>query len=133
MFGAVDFRRFGENRGATSGHQTIHGVTQCRVGGNPRVTVRAAALQPDHKMACADRLSLHLIGLGQQGFHLGDAIGNGLGGATGILNGEGTQLLTGRQPLGRQQLGNLVGFTAKANHQHGSEIGVDCIAAQCPA
>ncbi len=35
------------------------------------------------------------------------------------------------QPLGRQQIGDLVGFATQADHQHRCEIGVHRITAQC--
>ncbi|MNE28429.1 hypothetical protein D3C80_1218700 [compost metagenome] len=65
MLGTVDFRSLGEDRRAPGGHQAVHGVAQCRVGGDARIAIGATALQADDQVTDADRLALHLIGPGQ--------------------------------------------------------------------
>ena len=81
MLGAIDFRGFGQDRGTAGRHQAVNGIAERRVGGDARVTVRAAALQADDQVTGADRFALHLVGLWQQCLDLLDATGDGFRGA----------------------------------------------------
>lgn len=63
VLGAVNFRGLRQNRRAARRDQPIDRVAQCRVGGDARITVRAATLQADDQVSGADRFALDLIGL----------------------------------------------------------------------
>ncbi len=64
-------------------------------------------------MARGNGFALHVVGVGQQFLDAGDAVGDGLLRAAGFLDGEGLQLLRALQPLGSQQIVDLVGLATQ--------------------
>ena len=51
MFGAVDLRRLREDRRAAVAHQNVGGGAERRIGGDPRIAVRAATLKREREFA----------------------------------------------------------------------------------
>src|SRR5690606_33659983 len=60
MFGAIDYRGFGQDADTADTSQNIDGSAQRRIGGDAGHAVRAAALQADHDLADRDRLAFQV-------------------------------------------------------------------------
>ena len=133
MLGAVDLGGLGENDGAAVPDDEVGGVAECRIGGEARETVRAAALQGDQQVRRRHRDALHGIGGGQKFAHPGDAGLDGLTGAPALLDDERGERQSRRELLGAEQRADLVGLAAESDNQHGGEVHMLGVAGDGPA
>lgn len=132
MLGAIDFRSFREDRSAASGHQAIHGIAQCRVGGDARIAIRATALQPYSEMANADRLTLDAVGFSSSDFTWAIPLAMVLDVPPVPWMVKVRSAFATLEALGSEQVRNLVGLAAKTDQQHCREVGMYGVSAQGP-
>lgn len=92
VLGAVDFRRFAENRGATVLGQQVGGITQRRIGGDAGVAVGTAALHADHDVLDAFRGTFQTADGVEHLGHLFDGSGDAGTGAAGVLDIEDAEV-----------------------------------------
>ncbi len=128
MLGAVDLRRLAEHGAAAVAHQQIDRGAERRIGRDARIAVGAAALQRQGDVARRQGLARDLVGFGQHRLDARHALAHGLGGAAGVLDGEGMQPRAGLEPFGLEQAVDLVGFAAEPEHQHAGEVGMARVA-----
>ena len=114
-------------------YEQIRSSTERGVGRDAGVAVRAAALEPEREVARRNLLALDLVCFRQQVLDTGDALGHGLLGAAGVLDGEGLQLVAALEILRGQQVVDLVRFAAKADHQRSMKIRMRRVAGEHPA
>jgi len=81
-------------------------------------------------MARGNGLAPDVVGGGQQFLNAADAVGYGLLGAAGFLDGEGLQLFRALQALRSQQVVDLVCLATQTDHQRGMEVRVDRVTRQ---
>ena len=120
--GAVDFRGLGEDRRSTVLYQQGCRRSEGRVGGDPGIGVRAAALQGQGQGARRHGLATGLVGDRKHVTNELDAVFHGLAGATGILQGHRLECRPALEPVGLEQEIDLVDLAAKADHENPGEI-----------
>ena len=130
MLGTIDLGRFGKNRGATGGDQSIAGHTECRVGGDTGVGVRAAALRAQYQLRGRNGFATHVVDAGEHFPHAVDGRFDRAGDAAQILNiqrlwtrgGAGTVDLD--KLLVIDEVGQGTGFAAQPDQQVTAHVRV---------
>ena len=128
MFGAVDLRRFRQDRGAAVAHQNIDGRAERGIGGDAGIAVRAAALQRQHQFARRHRLAPRAIDDRQHGRDALDARVDRLARAAGRLDGHRLEQLALAEAVFLLHAADLEHFAAEPDQHHAGDIGIAGIA-----
>ena len=130
MLGAIDLRRFRQNRRTAVAYHQIHRCPQSRVGGDPRIAIRTTALQAHSEVSGRHIAALLTVHRRQHCLHQRDSPLHGFTGTARFLDHQAG--LEYCRTIGQllHQRGQLVDFTPQANHQHTGKIHMICIAAK---
>ena len=124
MLGTVDFRCFCKYRCPAIFDQKVDGGAQCRICGNPGITVGPSALKRQHDLGGRPRFSLGARGNGQHGFDALDSLVDGFFGSTCRLNCHGLKVIAFDHSVFILHAIDLKHLATQANHQGGAEIGM---------
>jgi len=130
VFCAVDFGGFRQNRRTAMGDQQIHRAAQRRVGGDARITIRAAAIQTHDQMAGIDLATLRFGSDGQHGLDGLDAHLDRGARAADILDIEAAQRVFFHAAERFHNRRDLVHFATQTHKQDRRHIGLGGIAHQ---
>ena len=86
-------------------------------------------MQANHQVAGWHGLSQHVVGVWQHLLDERDALRNGFGRTTCILDRERTQLRAFPEALRGEQFGDLIRLATQANQQHTGKVGMAGVAA----